>query len=321
MCTHVDDFWIAGAPDFLREIVETLRATFSVGSVDELPHTNLGVNIRNCPNGFNIDLSSYMPSIRQIPLMTKRIGKKDEQTNESEKGEIRSLLGKFLWPATQSRPDISYSVSNMSETIHKSKVSDIISLNKVVRRLHSEMVSALNFPNLGEIANWFLLCYSDASFKNTEDGQTHAGYLIFLTNKTTRRCSLIAWKSGLLRRVARSTLAAETFACINCIDQAIGCQKILYDISRHQVPIIAVSDNASWVETIYSVNPVSDKRLRVDIAYLRSTITDGYVQKVRWIDTAGQLADCMTKPRSVSTNKLITALKTSSLSSIWRREC
>ena len=78
------------------------------------------------------------------------------------------------------------------------------------------------------------------------------------------------------------------------------------------------SDNKSLVDAIYTSNSISDKRLRVDIAYIREFIQNKKVEKLVWIPTKAQLADCLTKPKSSSSQLLLNAMSQMSLESVFR---
>ena len=54
-------------------------------------------------------------------------------------------------------------------------------------------------------------------------------------------------------------------------------------------------DNKSLVDTLYSSHKVEEKRLRVDMAVFQDMMGRGEVSSVSWVDTEGQLANCLTK--------------------------
>ena len=52
------------------------------------------------------------------------------------------------------------------------------------------------------------------------DGGNQGSYLIFLVD-TDNHCNLLSWQSKRLKRIPRSSLAAETVAALDGIDAAI----------------------------------------------------------------------------------------------------
>ena len=62
-----------------------------------------------------------------------------------------------------------------------------------------------------------------------------------------------------------------------------------------EIKIESITDNKSLFEALYSSKVTEDKRLRVDIPALRERLGNGAIDKVRWIETLYQIADCLTK--------------------------
>ena len=88
------------------------------------------------------------------------------------------------------------------------KIRDVIKLNKVVKCVKNEKNQIL-FPTL-DPNTIKLPLYTDASFNNLPDGGSQGGH-IFLTNFQNKCCPLI-WNSSKVKRVVRSTSAAEKLA-------------------------------------------------------------------------------------------------------------
>ena len=118
----------------------------------------------------------------------------------------------------------------------------------------------------------------------------------------------ISWSSRRLKRVVKSTLAAETLAQVAAVETAYWIatiiQEVLWD-SKHKLPYIECrTDSRSLFENAQSLKPVLDKRLRVDIAIVHQMLEKGELQKILWVEKEKQLADPLTK-RGVSSNQLL----------------
>ena len=112
-----------------------------------------------------------------------------------------------------------------------------------------------------------------------------------------------------------STLAAETLALVSCCDSAIYLKKLVEAaLGRPEgsTPIECIVDNKSLHESIHSVNPTSEQRLRVDIAALREMVIKKEITVI-WKEKHHQLADCLTK-KGASTQLLTETLQTGFLS-------
>ena len=160
----------------------------------------------------------YVSTLEEVPLPKKKV---DEPLEESEKSILRAAVGKILWPATHTRPDLSFDAGTLAASISNGKMRDLIRVNKLIRRLKYDQPLQLLYPNLGPVINWSLVVFTDASLSNNSDCYTQGGFLVLLVNIESRKVSILSWRSFKLRRVARSTLAAETLACIEGADTAV----------------------------------------------------------------------------------------------------
>ena len=55
-------------------------------------------------------------------------------------------------------------------------------MNKVIRKLKNETVS-LKFVDLDDLKKWKVLCFSDASYRNSPDEGSQGGCIIFICNQ------------------------------------------------------------------------------------------------------------------------------------------
>ena len=117
-----------------------------------------------------------------------------------------------------------------------------------------------------------------------------------------------------VKRVCKSTIAAETMALLEAADTAYFLKLLIEDMlgTKEKIPIICYTDNESLVQNLATSNTVSDFRLRVDIARLREMLATKEITKVNWIDTKKQVADCLTKQkdgpnliRAINSNRLL----------------
>ena len=52
-------------------------------------------------------------------------------------------------------------------------------------------------------------------------------------------------------------------------------------------------DGKTLERAIVSTKVVSNRRVRIDIAAIKELIKQGEVERVKWIDGKGQIADCL----------------------------
>ena len=84
-------------------------------------------------------------------------------------------------------------------------------------------------------------------------------------------------------------------------------KQILREISGNNIPISCLTDGKSLYDNLNTTHAVTNKRLEIDLCYIRDYLERKEIESVQWIPTQEQLADGLTK-RSVSSRKLIHAI-------------
>lgn len=307
MCLHVDDFFWAGTHLFEKQIIKKIRNLFLIGSSDCNKFKYVGVSIEPWANGLSVNQFSYASSIVPCEISCERARSKLHDLSDREKSSYRAIVGQLNWMSTQTRPDIAFDVCDLSVALPQACVGDLLRLNKVIKRVTADHVR-LFFPRL-DIQNCWFECYSDASFGNLAGGASQGAHIVFLTDNTSRKCP-IAWQSRKIRRVVKSTLAAECLALLDCADTAVFLSHMFAEVACVKQQILKVKccvDNKSLVEALYSTKSVEDHRLRIDIAVLKDMLRRGELTQVSWVSTVHQLANCMTK-RGAPAGQLIAAI-------------
>ena len=81
----------------------------------------------------------------------------------------------------------------------------------------------------------------------------------------------IAWQSKHIRRVVKSTLAAETLAMVDLAKACIFHRKFLLEKlqlkdNNDNIKIFCKTDNSCLYDLVHSSNQILDKRFRVEMA-------------------------------------------------------
>lgn len=129
-------------------------------------------------------------------------------------------------------------------------------------KLKSKKV-VLNFQHLGSDNTQRMIMLSDASFGNLSGGGTQGGHLIILMGENGK-FSPLAWQSKRVKRVVCSTLAGETLAMSDGIDNAIFLSTLFSELTvgsvEHPTTISCVTDNHSLVDAVQSTKSVTEKK-------------------------------------------------------------
>lgn len=169
----------------------------------------------------------------------------------------------------------------------------------------------LKFQHLGDNDALTLTVFSDALLGNLPDGGTQGGTLITLMGDTGK-ISLLCWQSKRIRRVVRSTLAGETLAMSDGIDNAVFLATLFSELTSgttelNAPALVCVTDNHSLYDALKSTKQVTEKRLWLDISGIKELLHSKKIKEVLWSVTKAQLADCLTKG-GVSSLVLLKAL-------------
>jgi transposase InsO family protein len=307
---HIDDFLHSGEMEF-DKVLDALRRRFIAGRLEERQFTYIGFSLEQHDDAIVMDQSIYVKELEGLHLEPKRAILKQDSLTNSEQTLLRSQVGRLNWAVQGTRPDLSFDMVDLSTRFKSGVVADLIHVNKIIRRVKEEPAKIV-FPNLGNPTHWKVVVYSDASFANICGGVGSLGAHIVLLMGQHGRCCPLAWHAGKIKRVVKSTIAAEALSLQEGLDNGFYLIKLMEEILGIQhgsVKLEAIVDNKSVVEAVYSTKMVEDKRLRLDIAAIQQSIQSKEVAAVQWCPGERQIANCMTK-KGASGYSLLGVLQT-----------
>ena len=118
------------------------------------------------------DQSDYVESIR------------DPSTKDKDyAGELRRVVGSLIWPAHQTRPDLSFDVSSLGSKVSDAGIEDIRTAIKLIRRAKHYKDVGLTFLPLNKRWGEFVpTMFSDAGWATRPSGHSQGGNLLMLAN-------------------------------------------------------------------------------------------------------------------------------------------
>ena len=251
----------------------------------------MGLNVRQETDKICVNQGEYIAAWDPSTFPTQVRGQ-EKDLNPEEYTLFRQLVGQINWIANGSRPDISFKMIDLSTKFNKAHTSHLTAAMKIAKKMKGENVRNM-FPKLSSLKEMRLVVYTDASFGNLNGVDSCGGHIVFLADEEDRAAP-IAWHSGKIKRVVRSTLAAETVSLLAGIEEAIYLRELLTFCLGVKVPIMAIVDNRSLMQSIQSTHLVDEKRLRIDISAVKEFVECEGVS-VHWVPGQQQLADCLTK--------------------------
>ncbi|CAK0900905.1 unnamed protein product [Prorocentrum cordatum] len=343
---HVDDL-LLGISHKYPGLYDRLHKLLPWGDWRGLPFTFCGKQAWRDQEGvLHLRQTEYANTIEEIPLSKERKTELSSDATPAEFSDNRSALGALGWLSSQTRPDLAAGVAMGQRTQNKPTVQDLLETNRLIKLARKHADVGLEFPKLrGPLC---LVTFHDASWANADEPaegaiskllaktvgatskdkkikiRSQAGYVTFLAEvKLLRggraRAGIVDWRSGTIKRVCKSTLAAETVSAVD----ALGCAQITRcvfasleipdahpeDIPPSLLPLAQVTDCASLYDTMrkdgYSKLP-SERRLLLDLVGLKESLEEEVSNEfvaddqrsqlsLFWVPTDQQLGDQFTK--------------------------
>ena len=315
MVSHIDDFLHAGQSSFDMEVMSKLGKRFLAGRNQECDFKYVGYQVTQSTTGVMLDQNDYIENIKVPPMSAERQTQKNDSLNRQELKQYRSLVGSLNWIVQGSRPDLAFQLIDLSTKFRNGTVDDLIKVRKILQKA-KENRADIFYPDLGHVQHWRIVMYADASHANLCEGVSSCvGYIVFLVGERNRCCPL-SWKSGKARRIVKSTIAAESVALLDGLEEAIYLKSILAQILSTEpasLPVICITDHQGLWESVRSTKLVEDRRLRIEIAAIKECLLRKDVSEVRLCPSAEQLADCLTK-KGADGRKLLSVLQQGSIS-------
>ena len=316
---YVDDMGVAAqTEEAINHLLEFLkRKGFSLtkeGTFNEY----LGINFSTLPNGsVHMSQSGLIKKIlmatgmeacnpNKTPAHKISLAKDPDGELMNETWNYRSIVGMLLYLSSNTRPDISFAVSQVARFCHNPRKSHASAVKMIVRYLAGTVDQGIIVPPVKSLK---LRCYVDADFAglykqdpstDSSSAKSRSGFIIFLGS-----CPLI-WKSYLQSEISLSTLEAEYAALsgalrvvlpiINIVTQAATIIETPdgFEAVFHNECIVFEDNNGALTLATNQRITSRTKYFNVKWHHFWQHVKDGTI-KIEKIPTTDQLADYLTK--------------------------
>ena len=311
---HVDDV-IGGGNETFDRIMTTVRKEFDFGAMDVGNFRFKGRQISQMPNGEIVcDMEQYKHELEQIDLSNSDKTKPERILNSKEHTQFRGGVGSLGWFVDHCCPQLSFQLAELRRKQASPTVQDLLKLNEVIRaaKVIESKIKIRSIP----VEHLRFMGVHDAAHANLEGGAPKRGHLILAAPASITNCrvpvSVLSWQSKKIKRVVRSSLAAETCSMSTCQEHLDWMRTMWEQMTRGDFvlenyeqfltarPSILVTDCKSLYDAIHKEGaaPAStDKRLAIELAIVKAKAVSGETD-LRWIDARYQIADCLTKHAS-----------------------
>jgi len=231
-----------------------------------------------------------LPNVKMLP--------NEEKATLQETLLYQQIMGSNNFAATMTRPDIAFSISNLSQFLQNPSTTHLASARRIIGYLQSTKTYALQLTGQLEMN---LTVYSDASFADLVNRRSSQGCLIALGG------NIIDWKASKQKTVTTSSTEAELMAIDHAIGWAMQWKRALAHLKQYLAanpepinlsPDIKVfCDNTQTIRLLtQSINELDTKLRHVDIrnCWVREKVQQREVT-ITWVPTVQMKADGLTK--------------------------
>ena len=239
-----------------------------------------------------------------VPTSMTALGIDPDGSLMNESWSYPSVVGMLLYLSTNTRPDISFAVSQVARFNHSPKRSHATAIKTIVRYLHKTQDKGMIVQPSGDLS---IECYVDADFaglhrRDPDHSPTAAksrtGYLLTLGG-----CPIL-WKSQLQMEISLSTLEAEYSALSASMRTLLPLRSLLLEVltvlklptdfdATVNCRVFEDNNGALLLATKQRITNRT-KYFLVKWHFFWSHVRDGSIH-IQKIDTQSQRADYLTK--------------------------
>ena len=301
----VDDMIIAASNmTLLDKFKETMREQFNMKDLGQISYF-LGINFTQTSDEIKMSQKRYITKMLEKfgmtdckPRSSPCESKPDDNPQNDEPTDprkFREVVGSLIYAATSTRPDISWSVSRLSQHLSDPKKKHMIMAKQVLRYLKGTIDNELVYKKSDKPLELF--AFSDSDWAScVEDRKSTTGYCFSLTEDG----AVFSWKSKKQPTVALSTCEAEYMALGATTQESLYLSQLLKDMDpKNTYKCVKIYEDNQGAIALCK-NPVNRQRSKhIDIKYhfVRSVLEEGRI-KVVYCPTENMAADILTKPAS-----------------------
>lgn len=299
---YVDDILIFGTRQEIETEKRNLAKEFQTRDLGKAHHVQ-AVRIRYENGSVILDQTAYVKDILNMFQMTScnpaktplPIGLKLKKTYEengvstNDATDYRTLMGSLQYLVTNTRPDLAFSVSHLSQFNANPSSEHWQAAKHVLRYLKSTENYCLRFQRTGKEIQLFV----DADWgSDLTDRKSYSGYVAILAG------GAISWSCRKQTVTAQSTLEAEFLALGEATREALWLRNLLNEIYKGEFcgGAIQIMIDNEGAKSIAENHAMSERTKHLDLKtfFVQGVIDEGKI-RLTHVPSCHNVADGMTK--------------------------
>ena len=210
---------IGGGNETFDRIMTAVRKEFDFRAWDVGNFRFKGRQISQMPNGEIVfDMEQYKHELEHIEVSKADKTKPERLLNSKEHTQFRGGVGSLDWFVDHCCPQLSFQLAELRRKQASPTVQDLLKLNKVISaaKVIESKIKIRSIP----VEHLRFMGVHDAAHANLEGGASQQGHLNLAVHASITNCrvpvSVLSWQSKKIKRVVRSSLAAETCSMSTC---------------------------------------------------------------------------------------------------------
>ena len=305
----VDDLIIvSNSSRLMNEVKDTLHDSFNMRDLGQLSWF-LGIefkfingSVRMCQSQYvdrllnRFGLADCKPKSLPCDMSTNKNDFSSESTLLEDLTLFREIVGSLIYLMTCTRPDLSFVVNILAQSMSKPTVAHLSLAKFALRYLKGTASYGLTYNKSPNIVYGFC----DGDWGNLPDRRSISGYCFKLESNS----SPVSWRSRKQPTVALSSCEAEFVSLAFAVQEAMFLRQLIVDMTGcnfHTVNLLVDNQGAIAI----SKNPVQHQRskhISIKYHFVRTEIKNNVVS-LTYIESDNNIADLFTKP--VSRAKLL----------------
>ncbi|SPC65519.1 related to retrotransposon protein [Ustilago sp. UG-2017b] len=210
--------------------------------------------------------------------------------SKAQQKEYPVIVGKLLWIANSTRPDLSHTVSVLARHMREPSQEHYQAAQRVLRYLEGTKEVGIVY-RVNELQEP-LVAHSDANWASdaTIQRKSTSGSVAFVYGNP------VTWKSATQKCASLSAVEAEFIAATEATREVLFLKQLLRSIGIATSTPTVYLDNTGCIQV--SKDPAQHWKLKhIDTKYhfVHNNVQEGRVQ-IKYMDTKRNLADVLTKP-------------------------